>query len=53
VLASGASGIDVATGRGALRILTLQAAGKKSMSSGDYLNAHALAAGTVLEGAGA
>jgi methionyl-tRNA formyltransferase len=53
VLASGASGIDVATGRGALRILTLQAAGKKSMSSGDYLNAHALAAGTVFEGAGA
>ncbi len=52
VLASGASGIDVATGRDALRILTLQAAGKSIISSGDYLNAHALTAGTVLEGAG-
>ena len=52
VLASGASGIDVATGRDGLRILTLQVAGKRAMSSGDYLNAHALAAGTVLQGAG-
>ncbi len=52
VLASGASGIDVATGRDALRVVTLQAAGKKTMSSGDYLNAHALTPGTVLEGAG-
>jgi len=53
VLASGASGIDVATGRAALRILRLQAAGKRAMSSGDYLNAHALTAGTVLQGASA
>jgi methionyl-tRNA formyltransferase len=52
VLASGASGIEVAAGRDALRILTLQAPGKRAMSSGDYLNAHALTAGTVLEGAG-
>jgi methionyl-tRNA formyltransferase len=52
LLSSDASGIDVATGRDALRILTLQAAGKRSMSSRDYLNAHALPAGTVLTGAG-
>ena len=52
VLASGAWGIDVATGRDALRILTLQAPGKRAMNSGDYLNAHALTAGTVLEGGG-
>ena len=52
VLAGDASGIEVATGRDALRILTLQAAGKRIMSSGDYLNAHAVTAGTVLKGAG-
>ena len=52
VLASGAWGIDVAAGRDALRILTLQAPGKRAMNSGDYLNAHALTAGTVLEGGG-
>jgi methionyl-tRNA formyltransferase len=51
VLASGASGIDVATSRDALRILTLQPAGRNIMSSGDYLNAHALAVGTQLGGA--
>lgn len=51
VLASGAAGIDVATGRGALRILTLQAPGKRPMSVGDYLNAHALPPGSVLAGA--
>jgi methionyl-tRNA formyltransferase len=48
VLASDASGIDVATGRDALRILTLQPASRNIMSSGDYLNAHALAVGTHL-----
>jgi len=52
VLTSNASGIDVATGHDALRILTLQAPGKRSMSCHDYLNAHPLAAGTVLRGAG-
>ena len=52
VLTSDPSGIDVASGRDALRILTLQAAGKRSMSSRDYLNAHALPAGTVLGGCG-
>jgi methionyl-tRNA formyltransferase len=48
VIASGPAGIDVATGRGALRILTLQAEGKRIMTSGDYLNARALGAGTLL-----
>lgn len=52
VLASSAAGIDVATGREALRILRLQAPGKRTMSSADYLNAHALAIGAVLTGAG-
>ncbi|MCK5364640.1 MAG: methionyl-tRNA formyltransferase, partial [Gammaproteobacteria bacterium] len=47
-----ASGIDVAAGCDALRILTLQAPGKRAMTSAEYLNAHALTAGTVLEGAG-
>jgi methionyl-tRNA formyltransferase len=53
VLACDASGIDVASGRDALRILTLQPAGRRIMSSGDYLNAHAMAVGTRLRGAGA
>lgn len=49
VLASGAAGIDVATGEGALRILTLQAPGKRIMSSGEYLNARPLPVGTLLD----
>jgi methionyl-tRNA formyltransferase len=52
VLASGAAGIDVATGRDALRILIVQAPGKRAMASADYLNAHSLPAGTVLADAG-
>jgi methionyl-tRNA formyltransferase len=51
VLAAGADGIDVATGADALRILTLQPPGKRCMSSRDYLNAHSLAVGCVLNGA--
>jgi methionyl-tRNA formyltransferase len=51
VLASGAAGIDVATGSQALRILTLQAPGRRPTSSGDYLNAHALPTGCLLPGA--
>lgn len=53
VLASGTRGIHVATGRGTLRILTLQATGKRVMDSRDYLNARALAPGTVLGAAAA
>jgi methionyl-tRNA formyltransferase len=52
LVASGAPGIDVATGRNALRILSLQASGRRPTSSADYLNAHPLSVGQVLEGAG-
>jgi methionyl-tRNA formyltransferase len=52
VVASSAAGIDIATERDALRILTLQAPGKRTMSSADYLNAHALPVGCMLGGAG-
>ncbi|MDX1432404.1 MAG: methionyl-tRNA formyltransferase [Gammaproteobacteria bacterium] len=48
VVASAATGIDVATGGEVLRILALQPAGKRRMSSGEYLNAHALPPGTRL-----
>lgn len=48
VVASGRAGIDVATGRDLLRILALQPAGKRSMSSGEYLNAHSLPPGVCL-----
>ena len=38
-------GIDIATGDGVIRVLTLQAPGKKAMPVRDFLNAHALKAG--------
>jgi len=38
-------GIDIATGNGAIRVLTLQAPGKKAMPVTDFLNAHPLKAG--------
>lgn len=38
-------GIDIATGNGAIRVLTLQAPGKKAMPVSDFLNAHPLKAG--------
>ena len=50
VLASGRSGIDVATGTGALRILTLQEPGGRVMTAAEYLNAHELPEGTKLCG---
>ncbi len=40
ILATGPAGIDVATGRGVIRIVTLQAPGKKPVSARDFLNAH-------------
>ena len=48
VLASGAAGIDVATGDGSLGILTLQPEGGRVMAARDYLNAHPLPPGTRL-----
>lgn len=39
VLATGAAGIDVATGAGVLRITELQAPGKRRMAARDFLNA--------------
>lgn len=41
-------GIDVATGTGQLRLLTLQAPGKKALPVNDFLNAHPLQAGEQL-----
>jgi len=42
VLATGAAGIDVGTGRGVLRLTKVQAAGGKAMVAREFLNAHAL-----------
>jgi methionyl-tRNA formyltransferase len=42
VLATSAAGIDVGTGRGALRLTRVQAAGRKAMSAAEFLNAHRL-----------
>jgi len=42
VISSGASGIDVATGAGVLRLLEVQPMGKRVMSSADFCNAHKL-----------
>ena len=47
VLATSASGIDVGTGNGVLRLTRVQAAGRKAMSAAEFLNAHRLD-GTVL-----
>ncbi len=40
ILAAGATGIDVATGAGCLRILRLQASGRQPVSARDYVNGH-------------
>lgn len=47
VLATSASGIDVGTGNGVLRLTRVQIAGRKAMSAAEFLNAHRLD-GTVL-----
>jgi len=51
VLAAGAAGIDVACGRGVLRLTRVQRPGGRPLPVRDYLNARPLAAGSVL-GAG-
>lgn len=43
VIAESAQGIDVATGEGVLRIIELQAEGKRKMPVADFLNANSLA----------
>ena len=43
VLAESARGIDIATGKGVLRITELQAEGKRRMSVADFVNANSLA----------
>ncbi len=40
IVAAGKTGIEVATGRGRLRILRLQMPGKRAMAAVDFLNAH-------------
>jgi methionyl-tRNA formyltransferase len=42
VILSGASGIDVTTGAGVLRLLEVQPTGKRVMTSADFCNAHSL-----------
>ena len=42
VVSTGKDGIDVATGRGLLRICKLQMPGKRVMAAADFLNAHAM-----------
>ena len=48
VIATNNDGIDVICRKGVLRIKELQAPGKKSMKSGDYLRGNKLEVGTVL-----
>ena len=48
VIATNNDGIDVICRKGILRIKELQAPGKKSMKSGDYLRGNKLEVGTVL-----
>ena len=48
VQADGKQGLLVATGKGLLRVLQLQAPGGRAMQSGDYLRGHPLAVGSLL-----
>jgi methionyl-tRNA formyltransferase len=41
-MATGKQGINIATGKGVLRLLELQRPGKRRMSAYDYLNAVSL-----------
>jgi methionyl-tRNA formyltransferase len=48
VLAAGATGIEVATGDGALRLVEVQLEGRKRMAAGPFLAGHPLPPGTRL-----
>jgi methionyl-tRNA formyltransferase len=40
IICANKNGLDIATGDGVLRLLTVQQAGKRALSVGDFLNAH-------------
>jgi len=48
VLRAGTTGLDVATGAGVLRLLTLQRPGGRMMEVGEFLRGYPLAAGEIL-----
>jgi len=50
VLCAGRTGIDVATGDGVLRLLTVQPAGKRRMAAADFANARTLSGCRLGEG---
>ena len=49
ILAGGAQGIDVATSRGAVRLLELTPAGKRTMTAADFVNGHPVKPGMCFE----
>ncbi len=49
IVQAGKSGIDVATGDGMLRLLRVQVAGGRIVRAADFLNAHRLEPGTILD----
>ncbi len=51
ILAAGDDGIDVACGRGALRLTRVQLAGRRPVSAGEFRNARPRLTDAVLEGA--
>lgn len=51
VLRAGRDGLDVTTGSGILRLTEVQLAGGRPMPAGDFINAHAVPVGTVLDAA--
>lgn len=50
IIAVGKDSFDVATGDGILRVLEVQAEGKKRMETGAYLRGHAIRPGEILTG---
>jgi methionyl-tRNA formyltransferase len=45
IVAAGRSGVDVATGDGVLRLITLQAPGGRPLPAADFLNGHPVSVG--------